>query len=369
MSKVILPGSTIGIIGGGQLGRMLAIAAKQMGYKIAVLEPTKNGPCAQVADLEINASYDDPSALKQLAEKTDVITYEFENIPVKAICNLEKCAYIPQGYRLLEISQNRVIEKTILNEKGFKTVDFEIVSNQEQLKEKIEILKYPCVLKTATGGYDGKGQVVLKNKSDLDKAYTLLTNSCVLEKYMNFKGEISAIVTRSTNGEIKVFPISENIHVNNILSKTIVPARVSAIVEKKAKEIAINFMKTFDFYGTVAIEMFVLENDEILINEIAPRVHNSGHYSIEACFTSQFEEHIRAICGLKLGSTELVQKAVMVNLLGKDLEKVTELLQIANCKVHLYGKTGVKTNRKMGHVTFIGTNQEKIINQVKEIFG
>lgn len=369
MNKVILPGSTIGIIGGGQLGRMLAFAAKQMGYKIAVVEPTKNGPCAQVADYEINAPYDDSSALKQLAEISDVITYEFENIPADVICNLQQFAFIPQGYRLLEISQNRIVEKTVLNEKGFKTVDFEIINSQKQLLEKIEILKYPCVLKTATGGYDGRGQVVLKSNSDLERAYPLLTKPCVLEKYMNFKTEISAIVTRSTNEEIMVFPISENIHVNNILSKTIAPGRVSGVVEKKAKVLAINFMKKFDFYGTVAVEMFVLENDEILINEIAPRVHNSGHYTIEACLTSQFEQHIRAICGLKLGSTDLTRNAVMVNILGKDLEKVNQVLKNTEGKLHLYGKIDVKANRKMGHITFLGTHQEKLINQVKELFG
>ncbi len=361
---MILPSQTIGIIGGGQLGRMLAIAAKQMGYQIAVLDPNKNGPCAQVADYEINTAFDDELGLKQLSEISAVITYEFENIPHHVVHVLQEKAMIPQGYKPLMISQNRKLEKRTINEKGFKTVDFCIVKDKVQLLNAIKQLGYPCVLKSTTGGYDGKGQVVLKTEDDLEKTDELIKRQCILEKYIHFKKEISAIVVRSTKGEIDCFPISENIHVNNILSQTIVPARIRHQVEEKARKLAISFIRKFDFVGTVAIEMFLLENDDILINEIAPRVHNSGHYSIDACETSQFEQHIRAICGLKLGNTNLTQKAVMVNILGQDIPRIPMFLKEDNCKLHLYGKAQIKENRKMGHVTFIGDDQTRLINQV-----
>jgi len=367
--QVILPPSTIGIIGGGQLGRMLAIAAKQMGYQIAVLDPVEKGPCSKICDFEINAPYDDLSALKRLSEISDVITYEFENIPATILLLLQDLAYIPQGYRPLLISQNRDIEKKMLNEHGFKTARFYRVHTQKQLLDAIHLLKYPCCLKTTTGGYDGKGQVVIQDENDLPKAHLLLNHPCILEEFVLFKKEISVVVMRSTNDEIKVFPISENIHRNHILHQSIVPARIHPSVEKKVNELAVSLITKLDFVGTIAIEMFLLEDDEILINEIAPRVHNSGHYTIEACETSQFEQHIRAICGLKLNRTNLRQNAVMVNILGKDLPLALDCLKNVDCKVHLYGKTKIETNRKMGHVTFLGSNQEILIKQVQELFG
>ncbi len=372
MNKVILPGSTIGIIGGGQLGKMLAIAAKQMGYKISVLDPIKNGPCSAIADFEINTEFYDIKGLRQLLDVSDVVTYEFENIPGEILKDLDGYGYIPQGFIPLSISQNRVIEKNAINDCGFKTTPFAVINSKDDLKTAIKTIGLPAVLKTCTGGYDGKGQVVLKKNTDVDKCFNLVTkNDCILEKFVSFKKEISVIVTRSTDGEDSTFPVSENIHKNNILYQTIVPARITESLALKAQQLAINLMRKLNFIGTLAIEMFITEDDDLLINEIAPRPHNTGHYTIEGCYTSQFEQHIRAICGLKLGNTSLRQPTVMINILGQNLKYIEDFIknsQFSNAKIHLYGKREPKLNRKMGHITFIDRNQKILLENINKFF-
>ncbi|WML42744.1 5-(carboxyamino)imidazole ribonucleotide synthase [Neobacillus sp. PS3-40] len=354
-NTVILPGQTIGIIGGGQLGRMMALAAKPMGYRVAVLDPDIDSPCGQVADHRIIGSYNDLDAIKNLAKVSDVITYEFENIDSSALEWLCDHANVPQGTALLEISQDRIKEKKAIQKAGAEVAPFAIITKIDEIYDNMERLGFPAVLKTSRGGYDGKGQQVIRNEQDLVKATELLHQGpCVLEKWVSFKKEISIILTRNTNGETSVFPVAENIHIDNILHQTIVPARISNSVEEKAIQYAKQLAESFQLVGTLAVEMFLTDKDEIYINELAPRPHNSGHYTIEACETSQFEQHIRAVCHLPFGNTALLKPAVMVNILGEHQSKILEMWsKLSDWKVHFYGKKEPKQKRKMGHVTIL----------------
>jgi len=353
----ILPYKTIGIIGGGQLGRMTALAAKAMGYYVAVLEPTPNCPCAQVCDMQITAAYNNMDAIKKLAEISDVITYEFENIDYDALEYLKKNAYLPQGSKVLKITQHRFREKSAIKNMGIPVPKFHLINNAEAL---INTVFYPSVLKTTMGGYDGKGQAVLKSEKNLPAAIEIAEkHECILEEWMPFSKEVSVIVARSTTGEISVFPVSENIHVNNILHLSIVPARISKEVEAKAIAYAKKIAEELNSIGLLGIEMFVV-NDEIYINELAPRPHNSGHYTMDACITSQFEQHVRAVCGLPLGDVTQHTPVVMVNILGDhmdidtmhNLEPYLPLLKKG--KLHFYGKAQAILKRKMGHLNLLG---------------
>lgn len=370
-NQTILPGGTIGIIGGGQLGRMMAIAARQLGYRIAVLDPTEDCPCGQIADIEITAGYDDLKAIKRLAEVSDVITYEFENIDYTALRWLEENATLPQKSSLLLLTQDRETEKAAIEKAGCEVAPYQIIHNDEELYKAIEKLEYPSVLKTCRGGYDGKGQRVLRSDQDLEEAKQLLSHgTCILEKWVAFEKEISVIVTRSVSGETKTFPVAENVHKDNILYQSIVPARVSDEVIQKAEQLAIKLSNSFELVGTLAVEMFLTKNGDIYINELAPRPHNSGHYTIDLCETDQFEQHIRAVCGLPLGRTTLLQSGMMVNLLGEDLSIVSDQLSLLKyAKLHLYGKKDPVAKRKMGHITFISETIEKDINKVNQIWG
>ncbi|MFS0820672.1 5-(carboxyamino)imidazole ribonucleotide synthase [Bacillus sp. 1P02SD] len=365
MNNRILPGQTIGIIGGGQLGRMMAISAKEMGFFVAVLDPTPNSPCGQVADIEITANYDDLEAIKQLASVSDVITYEFENIDYEALTWLEENANLPQGSHLLKITQDRGTEKSAIQEIGLRVAPFLLIENEEQLAEAVETIGVPSVLKTCRGGYDGKGQFVLKKRADVKEAANLLVSGmCILEAWVPFEKEISVIVTRNLAGEAKTFPVAENIHVDNILHQSIVPARISEKTVAKAKEMALKLAEEFHLIGTLAVEMFVTEDGEIYINELAPRPHNSGHYTIDACETSQFEQHVRSVCNWPLGETTLLRPVVMTNILGEHLHPLLEKVSLlSNVKVHLYGKKVAKVKRKMGHVTVLGNTTEEALEK------
>ena len=360
----ILPPKTIGIIGGGQLGKMMCLSAKAMGYNVAVLDPTPNCPCGQVADIEITAAYNDMAAIKKLAAASDIITYEFENIDYDALTYLEKNAYLPQGSNVLKVTQHRFTEKSTISAMGIPVPEFHLIEDAGHLEK---IVRYPSVLKTTMGGYDGKGQIVLKSEADLPRAKELINqHECILEDWVPFTKEVSVIIARSVTGETSCFPVSENIHVNNILHQSIVPARISKKVEDLAIKYAHMISETLKSVGILAIEMFVKDED-IYINELAPRPHNSGHYTIDACLTSQFEQHIRAICGLPLGNTALHTPVVMVNILGEHMDK-PKIPLIPNGKLHLYGKAEAKTGRKMGHMNLLGDidNNLKIS---KEIWG
>ena len=355
--RIILPGSTIGILGGGQLGRMTALEGRKMGYHITCLDPSPNCPCGQVADDQIVAPLDDMTAAIRLAESADVLIYEFENIDVRVVEELEKNFYLPQKSHILAVAQNRILEKQQLRKAGFPVAPYFVVRNTEDLKTGTAELGYPSVLKTAKGGYDGKGQLVLNNPQDLNKAYALVQSGkheWVLEKMISFTQEISVIVGRSETGEMAVYPVAENIHRENILHITVVPARIFPQTESMAIEIALGIAHFFQVVGVLAIEFFVTPQG-LLVNEIAPRPHNSGHYTLDACFTSQFEQLIRAVCGLPLGSAQLLTPAVMINILGSDLPKILENMSgfSGDVKIHLYGKRGNPApKRKMGHLLF-----------------
>ncbi|WP_174615840.1 5-(carboxyamino)imidazole ribonucleotide synthase [Virgibacillus ihumii] len=361
-NNVILPPQTIGIIGGGQLGRMMAVAARYMGYKIAVLDPTPNCPTAQVADEQITTAYDNMDGIKQLAEISDVITYEFENVDLDAATFLEQLGKLPQGAYALEVTQNREKEKTVMQDAGLPVPYFTIVSTSEECEQALDNFTFPAVIKTCSGGYDGKGQLKLESADDIEAAcvFAEKNDTCIIEQWVPFDREISVVFTRTQSGEMAFFPIAENDHKDHILYQTTVPANISETVQSQAIDAAKKLAEKMNIVGTFAIEMFV-NGDNIFLNEMAPRPHNSGHYTIEACNISQFGQHIRAIGGLELIPVSLLKSAAMVNILGEDLEPTLAQMQgLTDGFVHLYGKDGVKPKRKMGHVTFIG-------NSVKEI--
>jgi 5-(carboxyamino)imidazole ribonucleotide synthase len=366
----VLPGATIGILGGGQLGRMMAISAKEMGYRIAVLEPKSDSPCGQVADHKIISAYDDVNGAKELANISDVITYEFENIDRETANWLEEYSYLPQGYRLLEVTQDREFEKKAVGKSGVDVTPFAIVNDKEDLHRAVEEIGFPSVLKTCRGGYDGKGQMVLRSDNDLQQALTAFVGKqkAILEQWIPFEKEISVIVTRSVSGETKTFPIAENIHRDNILHKTIVPAQISGEINKQATSIAIKLAEHLELRGTLAVEMFVTDAGDILVNELAPRPHNSGHFSIDACETSQFQQHIRAICNWPLGETTLLKPAVMINLLGEHLEKaIASIDHFSDVKLHLYGKDEAKPKRKMGHITILANSVGEALEKADKL--
>lgn len=368
-SKVILPGQTIGIIGGGQLGRMMALSAKEMGYKIAVLDPTPNSPCGQVSDIEITAEYSNIEAIKQLAKVSDVITYEFENIDVNALEYLDEHSYLPQGSELLKLTRNRLTEKTAIQNLGIKVAPFRLVENEEQFSEAVTKIGLPAVLKTTTGGYDGKGQVVLRSEEDFVEALELVKKQqCILEGWVPFEKELSIIVARNSNGEVSTFPIAENVHINQILHTSSVPANTSTLVIETAENYAKKVASSFHLVGVLAIELFVTEDEQVYINELAPRPHNTGHYTMEAVETSQFKQHIRAVCNLPLGNTELLKPVVMVNILGEHVEEVLNVMQNdSTLNVHLYGKEESKKGRKMGHINIMAASTELAMQKVKEL--
>ncbi len=370
---MITLGKKIGILGGGQLGRMTGQAARELSYGFAVFEPSKNCPAGQVADLEINANYDDHAALERLADFSDVVTYEFENVDVSALRKLEEHVPVYPNPDALYICQNREREKNFLKENGFPHAPYAVVEDEAALSAAIEKIGTPSVLKTASFGYDGKGQQKINTpKPDTAAIWKAFGGSrAVLEGWVNFEMEISVIVAISSNGESKVFPTSENIHTNHILDFSIVPARIAPEIAKKAEVLAREVAQKLNIVGLLGVELFVLANGEIVINELAPRPHNSGHYTMDGCVTCQFEQFTRAVCGLPLGSTELLRPIVMVNILGdtwKDGEpNWAAILQHPNAKLHLYGKAEAKPARKMGHFTVSADTIEKAFTEAQRL--
>ncbi|MBT9131544.1 5-(carboxyamino)imidazole ribonucleotide synthase [candidate division NPL-UPA2 bacterium Unc8] len=373
--KKIYPKATIGIFGGGQLGRMLAQAAKKIGYNIITLDPIPNSPCAQIADEQIVAAFDDYGAAERLAEQSDVLTYEFENVNADIIEHLEKKGNtVFPSSTVLRITQNRIKEKEFLKKIGISVTDFRAIVRRSHLEEAKEELGLPAMLKTATGGYDGKGQILLNTEEDiLDVPQDLFLKELIWERYVPFIKEISVICARGASNELITFPVSENVHRDNILYTSTVPARIPAEVEKKATDIARRISERLEVIGVIGVEMFLCEDGIILVNEIAPRVHNSGHYTIEACYTSQFEQHIRAICGLPLGRTELLSPVAMINILGEGkgqggdfLVGVEKVLSIPGISLHLYGKERARAGRKMGHLTVLADSVLEAVSRAKK---
>jgi 5-(carboxyamino)imidazole ribonucleotide synthase len=363
--KSILPSSTIGVLGSGQLGRMFAIAARRMGYRVHTFSPLEDTPTGQVADYEITASYDDLEQVKNFARNVSVVTFEFENVPSATVETAAKFAPVRPSGNVLHIAQNRLREKTFLSWHGFPVATFKHIRNEEDLKNALDEIGYPAVLKTAGFGYDGKGQVKIKSAGDV----TEVIRESVLEGFVDFGKEISVVAARGVDGSFVHYGVIENEHANHILDISKSPANVSAKVEKEAVEITHGVLETLEVVGVMCVEFFLTKDEKLLINELAPRPHNSGHLTFDACVTSQFEQQLRAVCGLPLGSTELLKPAAMANLLG-DLWESGEpdwesALKFTEIKLHLYGKTEARKGRKMGHLTALADTAEEAANIVR----
>jgi 5-(carboxyamino)imidazole ribonucleotide synthase len=355
-------------MGSGQLGRMFAIAARRMGYRLHVFSPETDTPAGQLADLEIAAPYEDQAAVAAFASGVDVLTFEFENIPVRSVeWAAAHCIVRPAG-NILHICQHRLREKQFLAAAGIPVAPFAPVSGPAELQAALDAIGFPSVLKTAAFGYDGKGQ--LKITAPADAAAVDFHGPCVLERFIPFQREISLLVARGLGGETATFPVCENIHRNHILDLTIAPARVSPAVADCARALACKIAEILGLVGLLAVEMFQLPDSSLLVNELAPRPHNSGHYTFDACVTSQFEQQLRAITGLALGSTELLRPAAMANLLGDLWINGDPHWQAAarfpDVKIHLYGKTGPRPGRKMGHLTALAKDAASALRMVRE---
>ena len=356
MTRRYLPGATIGLMGSGQLGRMFAIAARRMGYRVHVFSPEKDTPAGQLADREVMGAYEDESAVRTFAKELDLLTFEFENIPRATIdwCATE-CDVRPAG-SILHTAQNRLREKDFLSGAGIPVATYRAVRSAADLARAFEEVKTPAILKSAAFGYDGKGQRFIERAGDLDAIWSERPgDELILERAIDFEMEVSVIVARGEDGAMKTFPVCENIHRDHILDFTVVPARVSPAVEESAADLARAIAEKLDLVGLLAVEMFLQRDGNLLVNELAPRPHNSGHWTIEGCATSQFEQHVRAVCGMTLGSTGVLRPSAMANLLG-DLWRAGEpnwagAFAVEGTHLHLYGKREPRARRKMGHLT------------------
>jgi 5-(carboxyamino)imidazole ribonucleotide synthase len=352
----ILPGATIGVLGGGQLGRMFAIAARRLGYRVHTLAPEDDTPTGQVADVEITASFDDLDAIRAFARAVDVVTFEFENVSAAATTAAEECAVVRPSGRALSIAQHRLREKRFLAAHGLPVVPFAPVASESDLEAAVARIGCPAVLKTASLGYDGNGQSAIADPSRARDAWESVgRREAVLEAFVDLACEISVVAARGVDGSVAQFDPFENTHRHHILDVTTAPAAVGADLAGQAASAARAVLEALDYVGVLCVEFFVDRAGRLLINELAPRPHNSGHLTLDACRTSQFEQQLRAICGLPLGSTELLQPAAMANLLG-DLWSGGEpdwagALAYADVKLHLYGKSEPRPGRKMGHLT------------------
>ncbi len=368
--KVILPGATLGVMGSGQLGRMFALAARRMGYRVHTFSPESDTPTGQVADHEVVASYDDEAAVRDFARGISVLTFEFENVPSRTIgWATEHCAVRPSG-RVLHTCQHRLREKEFLAAAGLPVAPFRKIESAAELVAAAAEIGLPGVLKTAAFGYDGKGQRKLQPGDDLAAAWQPFDGQpAVLEKFITFEREISVLVARGLDGSIATWPVCENEHANHILDVTLCPARIPAAVAEAARTLAERVAVSLDLVGVLAVELFLLASGEIIINELAPRPHNSGHATFDASLTSQFEQQVRAICGLPLDSTESLRPAAMANLLGDEWAdgepNWPAALALPGVKLHLYGKAEPKPGRKMGHLTALASTVEEAAAAVR----
>jgi 5-(carboxyamino)imidazole ribonucleotide synthase len=370
MSEPICPGAVLGVMGSGQLGRMFAIAARRMGYRVHTFSPEYDTPTGQVADKEVTASYDDEGAVRDFAREVSVLTFEFENIPSRTIVwAAEHCPVRPAG-SVLHICQHRLREKEFLSGASLPVVPYRRVESAEQLKHAAHEIGLPGVLKTAAFGYDGKGQRKLAPGDDLVTAWQPFAGqAAVFEKFIRFEREISVLVARGADGAVVTWPVCENEHANHILDITYCPARIPESVANRARALAEAVASAFDLIGVLAVEMFLLPDGEFVINELAPRPHNSGHFSFDASVTSQFEQQVRAICALPLGDTASLRPAAMANLLGdiwsRGEPKWDRALRFPDVKLHLYGKAAPKPGRKMGHLVAFGRDVDGAANTVR----
>lgn len=352
--RIISPGSTIGIMGGGQLGRMMSMAAARLGYHVHIFAPETNSPAAEVSRWTTYSEYTVKQSLEAFADAVHIITFEFENIPHESLKLLESITPVHPSPKLLMISQNRLREKAFVHEHGIPTAPYERVTSLEELRQAVEKIGFPCIVKTAEMGYDGKGQATLKDDSRLDAIWEQLkTAEAIVEGFVDFTMEISVIAARNEQGEIRLYPPVQNVHKHHILHETIIPAPIGPGVTEKALSIARTLAEKSKLVGLLAVEMFVTRDGEVLVNEMAPRPHNSGHWSMDGAACDQFEQAIRAVCNLPLGDPEPLGEARMLNLIGDDIERWQEYLEDPRARLHLYGKTDVRPGRKMGHVNWL----------------
>lgn len=374
---MITPGQTIGILGGGQLGRMLGQAAQTLGYRVHVFEPAGPCPAGAVANKEVNASYEDTAALTAFARECAVVTYEFENIPSGPLAAIAPLVPLHPRAEVLHTTQNRQREKAWLRAHGFPHARYAEALDGD-IAPAVADVGLPCVVKTADFGYDGKGQMKIADAAELERAVAIFRGRrCVVERWVEFACEVSVIVARSTTGETRAFPVAENLHTHHILDFSIVPARIEAAVARKAEQLALAIAEKLGVEGLVAVEMFVTAGGEVLVNELAPRPHNSGHWSLDGCETSQFEQQVRAVCGLPLGGVAVREPTVMVNILGDAWQwrdgkvaadpKWAVILAEPRAKLHLYGKAEPRPGRKMGHFTVRADTVESALARARAL--
>ncbi len=367
----ILPPATLGILGGGQLGRMFVTAARTMGYEVIVLDPDEHSPAGSLATEHLNSAFRDTTALYYMIEQCAVITTEFENIPVQSLEYLARSRPVYPSAKSLSVAQNRIKEKTFIKSLGLKTSTFIAIESVDDL-QKLDGFEFPAILKTATLGYDGKGQVVCFNPSDVEKAFAEIKVACVLEQKIDLQREVSVILSRNSSGETFFFPVAENQHVNGILEVSLVPAEISEALAEKAINAARQIAQGLDYCGVLAVEFFISTGGDLLVNEMAPRPHNSGHFTLDACYSSQFEQQVRMICGLPSGNCQLHTPVAMLNLLGdvwpnSGVPDWNAVLEMDKSFLHLYGKKEARPGRKMGHINFLSEDLGQAKNNVKKI--
>ena len=369
---MILPEATLGVMGGGQLARMFTAAARTMGYKVFVLDPDPMCPAGSIANEHLQRDYTDREALDYLAGHCDAVTTEFENVPVEALRILEARCPVRPAAAAVEYAQDRIREKTFIRDCGLATPPFHPVRDDEELETALAAVRTPAILKTAALGYDGKGQRPVYDEAQAHRAFAELNNRpCVLELRIDLKMELSVLLARSTRGELAFYPVAENVHANGILDTSIVPARTTPDVMERVTAMARTLAERLDYCGLLAVEFFLTREDELLINEIAPRPHNSGHYSLDACVTSQFEQQVRMLCGLPPGDACPLSPAVMINLLGDLWQPQApdwgEVFAYPNVKLHLYGKQAPRPGRKMGHCNVLDSDVERALATAEQI--
>lgn len=369
---MILPDAMLGVLGGGQLGRMFTMAARTMGYQVLVLDPDPHSPAGSIANEHLQAGYQDPQALEQLAQHCAAITIEFENIPVESLRILEQHCPVRPSASAVAIAQDRIREKTFLRDHGLDTAPFQPILSSDDLASAPQALPLPGLLKTAGLGYDGKGQVAAGNIDEALSGFeTLGRTACVLEQKVDLERELSVILARSVDGATAVYPVAENIHEAGILDITVVPAREDPAIATQAVEMACRLADELDYCGVLAVEFFHTRDGKLLINEIAPRPHNSGHYTVDACLTSQFEQQVRTLCGLPPGDTKLLSPVVMVNLLGDLWTGGTphwdRIFDNPRALLHLYGKRQARAGRKMGHFNCLAPDTGTALRMAEDI--
>jgi len=373
-SETLLPGAVVGVIGGGQLGRYFVLEARRMGYDTWVLDPDKNSPAMQICEHQLVASYDDAKALAQLAGVCDAITVEFENVPANSLALLESTCRVAPSAACIQIAQDRVLEKKTAERHGLVPVPYASIRSEADIVAASERINFPAILKTSRLGYDGKGQYLCNNVKDALDALSLLNHvECVLEQRINLSAEVSVVLARRSDGQTAVFPLSRNTHVGGILSTSTVPSGLNETLLETAQAQALKLAQGIDYVGIMAVEFFVDDTGQVLFNEMAPRPHNSGHYTLDATGCSQFEQQLRALCHLPLGDTRLKTSVCMLNILGDIWSSGNpEWLHVFNTSgahLHLYGKSEARPGRKMGHINFLGSHPEDLEQLALDIHG